>query len=209
LAFIVFPPLWQCIGMIPVPALIGVMFIVVAATFEWTSLRLWNKIPKSDFFVIVAVSAITVFFDLAIAVASGVVISALVFAWKKSQRIQADIREEDGIKKYELTGPLFFGAVTSFKDLFTPAEDPNTVHIEFKGCRVYDHSALEAINGICAKYRDLGKDVILMNLSQDCQKMLTKAEQIMDVTIDDPNCPIAAAKRKERELEISKVIEKA
>ncbi len=210
LAFIVFPPLWQCIGMIPVPALIGVMFIVVAATFEWTSLRLWNKIPKSDFFVIVAVSAITVFFDLAIAVASGVVISALVFAWKKSQRIQADIREVDGIKRYELSGPLFFGAVTSFKELFTPVEDPDAVHIEFKACRVYDHSALEAINGICAKYRELGKTVTLLNLSQDCLKMLNKAEPIMDVTIHDDDCPIAVAKLQKQEAELSKVvIEKA
>lgn len=191
LAFIVFPPLWTCIGMIPVPALIGVMFIVVIATFEWTSLRLWNKIPRSDMFVIVAVSVITVMFDLAIAVAAGVVISALVFAWKKSQRIQAEIREEAGVKNYELNGPLFFGAVTSFKEIFTPAEDPDQVNIEFKNTRVYDHSALEAINGVCAKYRELGKTVTLQNLSEDCQELLNRAEPIMEVTIDDQDCQIA------------------
>ena len=95
LAFIMIPPLWNCIGMIPVPALIGVMFIVVIATFEWTSLRLWNKIPKSDMFVIVMVSAVTVAFDLAIAVAAGVVISALVFAWEKSHQIEAKTEEEE------------------------------------------------------------------------------------------------------------------
>jgi len=191
LAFIVYPPLWMCIGMIPVPALIGVMFIVVIATFEWTSLRLWNKIPRSDIFVIVAVSVITVLLDLAIAVAAGVVISALVFAWKKSQQIQANVCEEDGVKKYELTGPLFFGAVTSFKEIFTPAEDPDIVSIEFKNSRVYDHSALEAINGVCAKYRELGKTVTLINLSEDCQDLLTKAEPIIEVNIEEQDCHIA------------------
>ena len=191
LGFILIPPLWACIGMIPVPALIGVMFIVVIATFEWTSLRLWNKIPRSDMFVIVVVSAITVFFDLAIAVAAGVAISALVFAWKKSQRIQADVVLEGDIKSYELRGPLFFGAVTSFKEIFTPSEDPAVINIEFKDTRVYDHSALEAINGICAKYRALGKTVILKNLSEECQILLNRAEPIMDVTIDDQDCHTA------------------
>lgn len=185
LCFIVFPPLWSCIGLIPVPALIGVMFIVVIATFEWTSLRLWNKIPRSDFFVIVAVSVITVLLDLAIAVAAGVVISALVFAWKKSQRINAAIVEEEGVKKYELEGPLFFGAVTSFREIFTPEDDPDTVNIEFTNTRVYDHSAIEAINGITAEYRELGKTVILTNLSEDCQSLLTRAEPILEMTPND------------------------
>lgn len=191
LAFIMIPPLWSCIGMIPVAALIGVMFIVVIATFEWTSLRLWNKIPKSDMFVIVMVSSITVAFDLAIAVAAGVIISALVFAWNKSHQIEAEIVEDEGVKQYELNGPLFFGAVTSFKEIFTPAEDPETINIEFKNSRVYDHSALEAINGVCARYRDLGKTVVLKNLSPECQSMILKAETLMEVTIDDQDCHTA------------------
>ncbi|MDA0711917.1 MAG: SulP family inorganic anion transporter, partial [bacterium] len=191
LAFIVFPPLWACIGFIPVPALIGVMFIVVIATFEWTSLRLWNKIPKSDFFVIVAVSVITVLFDLAIAVGSGVVVSALVFAWKKSQRIDADVRRENGVTIYELNGSLFFGAVTSFKAIFDPPGDSDQVVIEFRNCQVYDHSALEAINSTCEKYRDRGKTVILRHLSPDCRKVLNKADAILEVTIEDPKYHVA------------------
>ena len=191
LCFILIPPLWSCIGMIPVPALIGVMFIVVLATFEWTSLRLWNKIPRSDMFVILAVSAITVFFDLAIAVAAGVAISALVFAWKKSQGIQADIVLDGDIKNYKLRGELFFGAVTSFKEIFTPNEDPTIINIEFRDTRVFDHSALEAIKGICEKYRALGKTVILKNFSEESQILLNRAEPIMNVTIDDQDCHTA------------------
>ncbi|MEL0095324.1 MAG: SulP family inorganic anion transporter [Planctomycetaceae bacterium] len=182
LAFILIPPLWNCIGLIPVASLIGVMFVVVIATFEWTTLRLWNKIPRSDMAVIVAVSSITVIFDLAIAVAAGVAISALVFAWKSSQQIQVEIFEEGGAKTYELKGDLFFGAVTTFREIFTPQDDPDLVYIEFKMTRVCDHSALEAIN---AKYRALKKTVILTNLSADCQTLINKAKPIMDVTIGE------------------------
>ncbi|MBH57272.1 MAG: sodium-independent anion transporter [Planctomycetaceae bacterium] len=185
LAFILIPPLWNCIGLIPVASLIGVMFVVVIATFEWTTLRLWNKIPRSDMAVIVAVSSITVIFDLAIAVAAGVAISALVFACKSSQQIQVEIFEEGGAKTYELKGDLFFGAVTTFREIFTPQDDPDLVYIEFKMTRVCDHSALEAINVVCAKYRALKKTVILTNLSADCQTLINKAKPIMDVTIGE------------------------
>ncbi len=193
LCFIVFKPLWAYIGMIPVPALIGVMFIVVIATFEWTSLRLWNRIPKSDFLIIVMVSGLTVAFDLAIAVISGVILSALVFAWKKSQKIYATTSESNGVKTYELNGPLFFGAVTSFRNLFTPNEDPDNVIIEFKECQVFDHSGLEAVNALSEKYRSLGKNVRLKHLSRECQALLRKAGDIIEVDLhDDPNYHIAS-----------------
>lgn len=192
LCFILFPPLWKCIGMIPVAALIGVMFIVVIATFEWTSLRLWGKIPNSDFLVIVLVSAMTVIFDLAIAVVAGVVVAALVFAWKKSQRIYAETSEQDGVKTYVLNGSLFFGAVTSFRNLFTPEADPDKVVIEFKDCRVFDHSALEAINSLSEKYRSLGKSIKLKHLSRECHMLLQRADDIIEVDVhEDPNYHLA------------------
>lgn len=192
LCFIMVPPLWNLIGLIPIAALIGVMFIVVIGTFEWTSLRLWNKIPKSDFLVIVMVSTVTVIFDLAIAVGTGVIISALVFAWKKSQRIRAEVVNENGRKIYILDGPIFFGSVTNFKAIFTPADDPDDVVIEFQNCRVYDHSALEAINGISEKYRNLGKSLHLRHLSKECQQLLSNAEDIIEVDIrHDPVYHIA------------------
>ncbi len=190
--FIIYPPLWRCIELIPVATLIGVMFIVVIATFEWTSLRLWNKIPKSDFIVIIIVSAVTVTHDLAIAVAAGVIVSALVFAWKKSKQIKAEIKEENGTKTYTLDGTLFFGAITTFKEIFTPAQDPDDVVIEFQNTRVYDHSALEAINNISEKYKELGKKLHLKHLSKECQKLMKKASDIIEVDVHhDPDYHIA------------------
>jgi SulP family sulfate permease len=192
LCFVIIEDLWVCIGMIPVAALIGVMFIVVIATFEWTSLRLWNKIPKSDFLIIVLVSTITVIFDLAIAVIAGVVLSALIFAWKKSRRISAEITEEEGHKTYILTGPLFFGAVSHFKDIFQPVTDPQNVSIEFKACRVYDYSALEAIGTVSEKYNEQGKKIKLKHLSTECQALLNKAGNFIEVDEnEDPHYYIA------------------
>lgn len=192
LCFILFPPLWACIGMIPVSALIGVMFIVVIATFEWTSLRLWGKIPNSDFLVIVLVSAMTVIFDLAIAVVAGVIVAALVFTWKKSQLIYAKTSEENGVKTYELNGTLFFGAVTSFRSIFTPETDPDEVIVEFRDCRVFDHSALKAIDTLSEKYRALGKRIRLRHLSRECQQLLAKADDIIEIDLhDDPKYHVA------------------
>ncbi len=195
LSVILFEPLRACVLMIPVAVLIGVMFIVVIATFEWTSLRLWNRIPKADLFVIVAVSAMTVIFDLAIAVGAGVVISALVFAWQKSKQISADVRDEDGVRTYVLNGPLFFAAVTDFKELFNPAEDPEQVVVEFRDCHVYDHSALEAIHAVSERYRDLGKTMKLKHLSRECQALLERAGDIIDVDMTaDPDYHVALNK---------------
>ncbi len=192
LAVILFPPLWKCVGMIPVSALIGVMFIVVIATFEWTSLRLWGRIPRSDICVIVTVSAMTVILDLAIAVAAGVIISALVFAWRKSKQISANIRDEDGTRTYVLSGPLFFGSVTSFKDIFNPDDDPEKVIIEFRNCHVYDHSALEAISVIGERYRNQNKNIVLRHLSKECQTLLKNAGNIIEVDLaEDPDYHVA------------------
>ena len=122
-------------------------------------------------------------------------ISAIVFAWQKSTHIKAEVRDDDGVKTYELKGPLFFAAVTDFKELFDPAGDPEQVVVEFRGCRVYDHSALEAIHSISEKYREQGKTMKLRHLSHECQTLLEKAGDIIDVDVDaDPDYHVALNK---------------
>ena len=180
------------IAMVPMAALTGVMFIVVIGTFAWSSLRILNKIPFSDAFVIVLVSAVTVATDLAIAVFVGVVVSALVFAWKKSQLITATSSEAEGTKTYILNGPLFFGSVTNFNLLFNVNEDPNVVHFDFLNARVYDHSAIEAINKLVEKYEAMGKKVHLKHLSKECSSLIIKAGHLVDVNIlEDPDYHVA------------------
>ncbi len=181
------------IEMIPMAALVGVMFIVVIGTFEWSSLRLIGKIPKKDTFVLVLVSAVTVFTDLAIAVVVGVIVSALFFAWEHASHIHVKrFDHEAGSRVYELHGPLFFGSVKNFLDLFTPADDPDDVIIEFQNSRVVDHSAIEAIDNLAEKYIKAGKKLHLRHLSPECAELLTKAGDLVEVNVlEDPTYHVA------------------
>lgn len=189
LAFILF--LSEYIEMIPIAALVGVMFMVVIGTFAWSSFRILPKIPLSDAIVIVLVSALTVIFDLAIAVLAGVVVSALVFSWENAKRIRARKSiQEDGSKLYEIYGPLFFGSIQAFNDKFDVANDPDKVVIDFLESRISDHSGIEALFNLVEKYEAAGKEVKLKHLSEDCKKILQKSSpkfnSVIETDIDDP-----------------------
>lgn len=173
------------INAIPLAGLVGVMFMVVVGTFEWQSLKYGNKIPKQDFAVIAVVTLVTVFVDLATAVIIGVVLSALMFAWEKGKVIYVNIENDDnGTKTYKINGSIFFGSVLNFKDLFDIKNDPDNVIIDFKYARVMDHSAIEAIDSITERYNNLGKNLTLVRLSEDCQVLFKNAETITTVNID-------------------------
>lgn len=191
LAFILFAS--SLIEQIPMAALVGVMFIVVIGTFEWSSLRIFNKIPRHDAFVLVLVSAVTVATDLAVAVVVGVIVSALVFAWEHAKHIHVNTYIDDnGSKVYELNGPLFFGSVKNFRDLFTPDSDPDDVIIEFQNSRVTDHSAIEAIDSLADLYIKSGKQLHLRHLSEECKTLLDKAGDMVEVNrMEDPNYHVA------------------
>jgi len=174
---------------VPMAALTGLMFMVAIGTFEWASISAFRRMPKSDIFVMVMVTLVTVFLhNLALAVIIGVIISALVFAWDSAKRIRARKRfDEDGIKHYEIYGPLFFGSVTAFSEKFDVAGDPDEVIIDFAESRVVDMSAIEALNKITERYEKVGKKIHLKHLSADCKILLKNAEKIIDVNvIEDP-----------------------
>jgi SulP family sulfate permease len=178
---------------IPMAALVGVMFVVVIATFEWSSIRIMGKIPLSDAFILVLVSAVTVFTDLAIAVVVGVIVSALVFAWEHAKHINIKTYDdEQGSRVHELNGPLFFGSVKNFLELFTPEKDPDDVIIEFQNSRVADHSAIEAIDTLAERYIKAGKTLHLRHLSEECRQLLRKAGNLVEVNVmEDPRYHVA------------------
>lgn len=182
---------------IPMAALVGVMMMVAISTFQWVSIRIVNKMPKSDIFVGITVALITiVLHNLALAVLVGVVISALVFAWDNAKRIRArKFTDENGIKHYEILGPLFFGSVTAFTDKFDPENDPEQVVIDFKESRIVDMSAIDALDKLSKKYAQQNKKIHLKHLSEDCQKMLKNAEAVIEVNIhDDPTYKVMPEK---------------
>ncbi len=182
------------IELIPLAALVGVMFMVVIGTFAWQSIAVLRRVPRSDALVILLVTGVTVAEDLATAVVVGVIFSALVYAWNAASRIRALPRpsqSEQGALVYEIDGPLFFGSAGSFIDLFNPKNDPDLVILDFMDSRVVDHSALQAIEAVAEKYQKAGKRLQLRHLTPDCHKLLSNAGQLIVDTDDDPDYRIA------------------
>ena len=192
LGFILFTS--DLIEMIPLAALVGVMFMVVIGTFAWNSLMILRRVPLADAFVILLVTGVTVYKDLAIAVIVGVIISALVYAWNAAKRIQASTRpsvREKGALVYDIQGPLFFGSTASFIELFDISNDPKLVILDFAESRIVDQSGLQAIEDIASKYAAAEKQIMLRHLSRDCHKLLSRAGQIIIDSDDDPDYGVA------------------
>ena len=186
--------LWPVIKMIPLAALVGVMFMVVIETFEWATFKLIRKIPKHDAFIIIVVTTVTVFTDLAIAVVTGVVIASLVFAWKTSKNIYATSKiNDDHFKEYHLHGPLFFGSASTFKSLFDIENDPQDVIIDFQYSRVSDQSAIHAIQFVTERYLSLNKNLHLRHLSPECKILLGNAGNLVTTNVlEDPDYHVAS-----------------
>ncbi len=189
LSFVVEFPTY--IAMIPIAVLVGIMFMVSIGTFEWESGNRFRFMPNHDRFVLIIVTVITIYADLAIAVITGIIISALVFAWKHSKVSARTYNKNKDTKIYEFDGPLFFGSTTSFFELFDLEKDPQYVILDFKDARVMDISGVEAIDTITKKYFDANKKLKVRHLSKDCKKILKNAGPFCTYEEDDPNYKVA------------------
>ena len=177
LSFILFG--YKLIEAIPIAVLTGVMFMVVISTFEWLSFKIIRRIPKSDAFVVILVTVVTIFADLAIAVGLGIIASSLVFAWKKGNNILIEYAENvNGFKEYHVKGVLFFGSVANFNERFSPKDDPDTVIINFGHARIFDYSGVEALSILTEKYEKQGKRIYVKNINRDSKKMIRKADNL-------------------------------
>lgn len=188
LVFIMFAA--DLIERLPMAALTGLMIMVAIGTFEWASLKTFNRMPKPDIFVMVVVTLITVLLhNLALAVLIGIIISALVFAWENARHIHSKrYIDENGVKHYEMAGLLFFGSVTEFSGKFDVLNDPDEVIIDFSDSRVVDMSGIEALNKLTERYEKVGKKLHLKHLSADCKQLLNNANDIIDINIyEDPS----------------------
>jgi SulP family sulfate permease len=190
LVFILFAS--PIIEQIPLAALVGVMFMVVIGTFAWNTFSIMRVTPPRATFVMLLVTAVTVWQDLAIAVIVGVIVSALMYSWENAKRISANIEmDHEGNKVYQINGPLFFGSSSSFSELFDPKGDPDMVIVDFADSRIVDQSALSAIESLSADYNAAGKSIRLRHLSQDCYRLLAQTGLLFDKSDDDPDYAVA------------------
>lgn len=204
LTFIMFGS--ELIEKVPMAALTGLMIMVALGTFEWASLRTFRRMPKSDVLVMVLVTLVTVFLhNLALAVLVGVIIAALVFAWDNAKRIRARKHlDDEGVKHYQIYGPLFFGSTTLFAEKFDVLNDPQEIVIDFKESRIVDMSAIEAVNKITERYQKVNKKVHLKYLSRDCIRLLENADDLIEVNVlEDPTYKVVTdnTKRKPKDGE--------
>ena len=190
MAIIIFASHW--IEQVPIAALVGVMFVVVEKTFEWSSLRFFGKLPAADVVIGVLVAAMTIFLNITLAVVTGVILSALLFAWEHAKHMMITTHDDDhGRRIYEVEGTLFFASAHQFSELFNPRSDPENVVIDFKRARIIDHSAIEAINSLAERYERRGKRLQLRHLCKDCLELLNNAKDICVFDVDDPSYHIA------------------
>ena len=190
LSFILFAA--PLIEQIPLAALVGVMIMVVIGTFAWNTFRIMRVVPLHATYVMLLVTAVTVWQDLAMAVVVGVIVSALRYSWENAKRISASTEiNEDGNKVYRIEGPLFFGSASTFSELFDPDNDPDMIIVDFADSRVADQSALSAIEGVSAAYNEAGKSIRLRHLSQDCHRLLARTGLLFDEADDDPDYQVA------------------
>ena len=180
---------------IPIAALVGVMFMVVIGTFEWSTFKCFGKFAKSEMLIILTVTLVTaVMHDLALAVFIGVILSALVFAWESSKHIIVTMHKDSPEERiYGVEGMLYFGSVREFSDKFQARSDVPNIVIDFEEARVCDLSGLEAINALGERYRNAGKVLHVRHLSADCRQMLEKAGTLVDIEVlpDDPHYSVA------------------
>jgi SulP family sulfate permease len=163
--------------------------MVSIGTFEWETIHRIKYMQNSDRFVLVTVTIITIFADLAIAVISGIIIAALVFAWQNA-KVHARKYNKENQTIYEFEGPLFFGSVRSFFEQFNIEEDSQEIILDFKNARVMDISGVEAIDNITKKYQKNNKNLKIRHLSEDCKVTLKNAGPFCEYQLDDPSYKI-------------------
>ena len=169
---------------IPMAALTGVMMVVAFLTFKWSSFQILNKMPKTDVFIIILVTAITIItHNLAVAVLTGIIISGLNFTWQKANELSVNTETNGTEKIYHLNSDLFFGAVASFEGIFDIKNDPKTVVIDFKNSEIKDMSALESLAKMTNKYASLDKVLYLKNLNENSKKRVEKAKPVIELNL--------------------------
>lgn len=159
---------------IPVVALASVMIVVSLSTFNWDSLKRLRSVPKSDTLVMLTTVVVVVWTNnLAYGVILGIIISSIIFASKISKINLQKIGSDEKIV-YNLQGPLFFASTTGFINGFDYDKNCKNVDIDFTHAKIWDESAVEAIDKVIGKYKKLNITPNLIGLSPSCVELMKK-----------------------------------
>ena len=149
------------VAQVPVAALVAIMIMVSIDTFDWRSLRRLRHVPALSSLVMLATVAVTVFsHNLALGVLVGVVLSGVFFAAKVAQ-MQSVTRTGD---HYRVSGQIFFASADAFIDAFDPSEHLGAVTIDLSAARLWDITALAALEKVTERFRRHGLEVTVLGL---------------------------------------------
>uniref|UniRef100_A0A7S1RMC9 SLC26A/SulP transporter domain-containing protein n=1 Tax=Alexandrium catenella TaxID=2925 RepID=A0A7S1RMC9_ALECA len=215
------------VNRIPVSALVGVMFNVVYHTFEWHSLKLillaampektrlklfskktgHQKMRRFDAVIIVAVTLVTLFTNLATAVGVGMLLALFAFALESADLISVVTRASGGVeaktKIYEVHGILFFGSTSKFLELFDEDGDPEDVRLVFPSGYIADYSAVEALNKLGERYGAKGKRLTLQQLEPRSTRIVSSAAGLLveEITLEVKEEEVIPAEREHFNVE--------
>ena len=159
---------------IPVVALASVMVVVAISTFNWGSIKRIKKVPKSDTLVMISTVVVVLLTNnLAYGVVVGIIISSIAFVSKISD-INIEKKEVKGYVKYIVKGQLFFVSTTKFIDSFEYNEKIDIIDIDFTNARVWDESAVDAIDKVVIKYKKNNINVNLTGLNEKSLDLIDK-----------------------------------
>ncbi|AOR24150.1 SulP family inorganic anion transporter [Clostridium taeniosporum] len=159
---------------IPVVALGSVMIVVSISTFNWDSIKRIRKVPKTDTAVMISTVIIVLLtHNLAYGVIVGIILSAIFFVAKISE-ISIKRIEENNVIKYIGHGQLFFASTLKFIDSFDFSEKIETVHIDLSKVKIWDESAVDAIDKVVMKFHKNGVKTNLIGMSSQCKELIDK-----------------------------------
>ncbi|MEU5988119.1 SulP family inorganic anion transporter [Spirillospora sp. NPDC047418] len=161
---------------IPMAALVAVMVLVSAGTFDWHSVRpsTLRRMPPGETIVMLVTVAIVVATDnLAIGVVVGSVTAMVVFARRVAHLVNVSaVTDPDGGQVvYAVTGELFFASSNDLVHQFDYTGDPDRVTIDLTDAHVWDASTVAALDAVTAKYERHGKTVEIVGLNEHSARM--------------------------------------
>ncbi|SEO44962.1 SulP family inorganic anion transporter [Aquisalimonas asiatica] len=181
--------LGDLVSMIPMPALVAVMIMVSIGTFDWTSIGMLRKMPRTDAFVlIVTVVTVVVTHDLAKGVFAGVLLSAIFFVRKLARQIRVTPEDSDDgqHRTYRVRGVLFFVAVDNFMAGFDYTAAVPRVTIDLTGATLWDSSAVGAVDKVVGKLRRNGVEVDVVHPEGQGAKLMDDLAAYDDTGAGEP-----------------------
>ena len=178
-------------GMIPMPTIAAILFIVAYNMCQWrTFLQLVKTAPKSDILVLVVTFVLTVVFDLVVAIEIGMILACLLFIKRMSEETKAEswvYTDDDtvavnenlrmlpaAIRVYEVSGPLFFGASDAIEHIIVE-ESAKCLVLRMRAVPALDSTAMNALTALTKTCESKGVTIVFSHVNEQPMKAMKKA----------------------------------